>query len=105
MQEFPGGKCEPGESPAACTIRECLEETGLRVEIDELLIHSQHDYSHGRVELSFFLCRLADSKTVSQGNFRWVPMGELALLNFPDGNREAVTTLLAREAERPGGVA
>ena len=27
--EFPGGKCEPGESPAAATARECLEETGL----------------------------------------------------------------------------
>ena len=27
--EFPGGKCEPGESPASATVRECLEEAGL----------------------------------------------------------------------------
>ena len=29
--EFPGGKCEPGESPAAATARECREEIGLEV--------------------------------------------------------------------------
>ena len=29
--EFPGGKCEPGEEPSSAVIRECFEETGLRV--------------------------------------------------------------------------
>ncbi|HUG19005.1 MAG TPA: NUDIX domain-containing protein, partial [Planctomycetaceae bacterium] len=27
--EFPGGKCEEGESPEHAATRECLEETGL----------------------------------------------------------------------------
>ena len=26
-----GGKCEPDESPDECMLRECLEETGLRI--------------------------------------------------------------------------
>ena len=29
--EFPGGKCEPGETPAQTTARECQEETGLEI--------------------------------------------------------------------------
>src|SRR4051812_46830278 len=31
--EFPGGKVEPGESPEAAAVRECIEESGLQVEI------------------------------------------------------------------------
>ncbi len=30
---LPGGRCEPGESPAAACVREVDEETGLRVEV------------------------------------------------------------------------
>ena len=33
MAEFPGGKVEPGESPSAAAVRECLEETGLQIEV------------------------------------------------------------------------
>jgi 8-oxo-dGTP diphosphatase len=35
--EFPGGKVEPGESPAAALARECREELGVRVAVGELL--------------------------------------------------------------------
>ncbi|MCA9069030.1 MAG: NUDIX domain-containing protein, partial [Planctomycetaceae bacterium] len=29
LAEFPGGKCQDGETPADCAVRECWEETGL----------------------------------------------------------------------------
>ena len=41
--EFPGGKCEPGEDPAAATARECLEETGLTVVVGRA--PARHDLS------------------------------------------------------------
>ena len=31
--EFPGGKIKSGETPEQAAIRECLEETGLHVQI------------------------------------------------------------------------
>jgi mutator protein MutT len=99
MQEFPGGKCHDGESPEACTVRECLEETGLFVKIEELLIRTQHDYPHARVELSFYLCRLSDAEAIPRGDFHWVPLAQLASLNFPEGNREAISKLLWRELQ------
>ena len=40
--EFPGGKCEPGESPDVATARECLEEVGLRVVVDRLRARFVH---------------------------------------------------------------
>ena len=30
--EFPGGKCEPHESPMSCAVRECKEEAGIEGE-------------------------------------------------------------------------
>lgn len=33
--EFPGGKVEPGEEPAAAAVRETLEELGVAVELGE----------------------------------------------------------------------
>ena len=54
--EFPGGKCEPGESPAETTVRECLEETGLTVVVDRLRRVIEHHYPHGHVRLHFFDC-------------------------------------------------
>lgn len=34
---MPGGVCDVGESPSAAAVRECWEETGLRVEARELI--------------------------------------------------------------------
>ena len=39
---FPGGKLEPGETPAAAAIREVREETGLVVTVRELLGERVH---------------------------------------------------------------
>jgi 8-oxo-dGTP diphosphatase len=104
--EFPGGKCRTGESPAECALRECLEETGLRVDIIQPLLNRQYDYPHGRVDLYFFLCRPIDEVDASgQGGFRWVARAELARLKFPPANDEVVQRLLdARPpAERDAG--
>lgn len=35
---FPGGALEPGETPAAGAIRELYEETGLKVELKDLMV-------------------------------------------------------------------
>jgi len=92
--EFPGGKCEPGETPEACAVRECREETGLVVEPVELLERRTWDYPHGRVELSFALCRPVDGSEPA-APFRWVPRAELAGLRFPEANAAVVGRLVA----------
>ncbi len=35
--ELPGGRLEPGESPQQCVTREIAEETGLEVEVSEII--------------------------------------------------------------------
>jgi mutator protein MutT len=95
--EFPGGKCEPGETPEETTARECLEETGLHVVVGLLRRVVDHEYPHGLVRLFFYDCEPADHGTdeVIHSGCRWVRAAELLTLRFPEAN-EAILKELAR---------
>src|SRR5947207_11901133 len=94
--EFPGGKCEPGESPARATARECSEELGLRVVVGPLRRATTHRYPHGLVELFFYDCTTEDpsAQPAAESGFRWVPAARLGALPFPEA-KEAVLEELA----------
>lgn len=98
--EFPGGKCLPGESPRDCAVRECREETGLEVDPVELLLHREFSYPHGDVDLHFWLCRPRDADDVGEthGGFSWFSVDQLAGSTFPEANRDALAMLQARFA-------
>ena len=75
MSEFPGGKCEPGESFEDCARRECLEETGL--ELDSITPFSQMQAATPESadwQLKFFLSELAAERVVPDncGSFVWL---------------------------------
>lgn len=57
--EFPGGKMERGEGPAAALIREIREELGCEIEVIGPMPPCVHDYERGAIELLPFMCRLA----------------------------------------------
>jgi mutator protein MutT len=96
--EFPGGKCELGETPDQAAARECLEEIGLRVIVGPLRHVTTHRYPHGLVELFFYNCTTADpaAEPAVGSGFQWVPAARLCLLRFPEAN-EAILEELARE--------
>lgn len=98
LWEFPGGKVHDGETPAQCAVRECIEETGIVVEVLRLVGQRAYDYDHGSVELHFFACRPLDQTTEPQLPFRWVRREDLARYEFPPANEELLQSLLAGDA-------
>jgi len=57
--EFPGGKIEPGESPATALQREIDEELACAIEIRAPLPAFEHDYGDLTIAMHPFVCRLA----------------------------------------------
>lgn len=94
--EFPGGKCQQGESPQNAAVRECLEETGLSVRATQLLEQLTHNYDHGKIEIHFWFCKLdnGDTEQDLKADFGWIPINELSTLSFPEANRSVVARLI-----------
>ncbi len=95
LWEFPGGKVHVDESPAAAAVRECHEETGLVVGVCGEFAPVVYDYSHGRINLRFFACRLLGADASARAPFKWVDVVELARLEFPPANGQLLSQLLS----------
>jgi 8-oxo-dGTP diphosphatase len=92
--EFPGGKCEPGETHAACLARELREELAVDARIGAELLTTTHRYPERSVELHFLSCELLGDPAPQQGQeMRWVARGELSDLAFPPADVELIRHL------------
>ena len=92
FHEFPGGKIETGESAPAAAVRECLEETGLRISIEQQLDRTFTDEGH--FEIIFFLGSLQSCENPEPCEpFKWLTHAELDLCTFPAANKSVVRWL------------
>ena len=99
--EFPGGKCEPSESPEAATARECLEEIGAEVCLGRMIRRVVHRYPHGLVELSYYEGTLAADEPAADSGFLWVEGPRLADYRFPEANEALIADLARPRPEGP----
>ena len=94
LWEFPGGKCEAGESIADCLRRELREELGADAVVGAELLAVAHDYDDRRIELHFIACDLtAEPSPLLGQEMRWVPRAELRSLQFPPADDELIAML------------
>jgi mutator protein MutT len=97
--EFPGGKCEAGESLEQCLARELREELDISASPVRQLAAVEHDYPTALVRLHPFICRhdAGEPKFIECQDARWIAPVALRDYRFPpanDGLIEAVIALL-----------
>ena len=92
--EFPGGGVESGETPEQAAVRECFEETGLRVAVVGRYDDREHDYAHDHLHLYFFACHAVEANVEPLAPFRWVARADLRRLDFPEANQDLLSELV-----------
>ena len=93
--EFPGGKCDPGETHEACLAREMMEELDARVHVGERILSVEHEYPGRIVELHFFKCTLtSDPRPVLGQDILWVSRRDLRTLEFPPADEALIESLI-----------
>ena len=106
LWEFPGGKRVTGETMPECLMREMREELGVAVAVGEQLIVVRHAYTHFRITLHAFCCRLVEGKPrcLDCADFRWVQPAELHALPMSVADRKIAQALIHRSADGQQGI-
>lgn len=96
LWEFPGGKIEPGETPAAALRRELAEELAVRVRVGPLWGVLAHRYPERDIRLHVHFAWIAQGtpRAAASEEMRWATPPELAALPFPGADRPVVAALL-----------
>ena len=79
LWEFPGGKIEAGETGEQCIVRECQEELGITLSVDQKLTDITYEYTDRVVHLHFFLCNIVSGvpEKKEHNAFAWIRPNEL----------------------------
>lgn len=104
--EFPGGKVEPGETPAAALGRELEEELSIHAEIGRVISDYQYQYpERAPIRLIFFRVTrfTGEIRNREYHDLRWENPERLPGYDFLEGDVDFVRSLSSGASPASGG--
>lgn len=83
LWEFVGGKVEKGETKEEALIRECREELGVTIAVEDVFMEVTHAYPDLTVHLTLFNAKIAEGvpQKIEHNDIQWLTIGEID--NYP----------------------
>lgn len=103
LWEFAGGKVEPGETKEQALIRECREELGVQVAVDEEFTQVTHVYPDLTVHLTVFHARITGGtvQKLEHHDIRYITPEEISNYDFCPADQVILQKLI--QEETPSG--
>lgn len=95
LWEFVGGKVEPGESREDALIRECREELGIAVAVQDVYMELVHEYPDLTVKLILFHAKIAEGipQKLEHNDIRWLSVAEIDEYAFCPADKDILSKM------------
>ncbi len=95
LWEFVGGKVEPDETKEEALVRECREELGVTVAVEDIFMEVTHEYPDLTVHLTLFNAHIAEGvpQKLEHNDIRWITVEEIDDLAFCPADVEILERL------------
>ena len=95
LWEFVGGKVEPDESKEEALVRECREELGVTIKVQNVCMEVTHAYPDLTVHLTLFHAVIAEGtpQKLEHNDIRWLAVEEIDEFPFCPADEEILVYL------------
>ncbi len=97
LWEFPGGKLEPGETPAECLQRECMEELKLSITVGEEFDRAFYPYPDRDLDFIFLLATTEQTDLdfhPTHTELKWLSPAEMANYTFCPADKDVIEKIM-----------
>ena len=95
LWEFAGGKVEAGETPQEALVRECREELGIALRVEDMFMDVVHEYPDLTIHLTLWNASIREGTPalLEHTELRWILPEEIGNYDFCPADEEILARL------------